>query len=324
MALTTELITGHGSGEHVTSFDARAFNRSVFGKGKYIFQDAENLKVQISAITGTIQISAGSCLWSGMHIRVAEEGSIKYTTPASTDYVYVWLHYVRNPEDLVESVEFTTTTSSKPETKLIADTLTDEMTEAYTLFCSFSHDTSTNSVVGLTNDFSLRQPLDDTSKSLSSSMSAFQTSVSDQFRTFTDDVEATLENAENTLINAVHLGTSKADGWIIFTESILNFAFVLFSISYNGIYETRFVPRSYLTSAIPLNATMQDGAKLCAISIKLTKRSGAESGTQYGVGVCNAYVHEDKGTLGGGYTQTEISRSSISISAYGVNRIKGA
>ena len=341
MALIASLITGHGETEHITSFDARAYNRATFGDGKYILQDEDNLKTQVSALTGTIQISKGSCLWSGMHIRVEEEGSISYTSPASTNYVYVWLHYVRNPENLVESVEFVTTTGTKPETSLIVDNLNEDMTEAYTLFCSFTHDTSSNSIIGLTSDFSARQPLDDTAKAMQSNFSSLQTNISGQLQGFSNRInETTAENNQKLenmnavvsampldiktdLSNAVKLGSISAANWITFNEPIMNFAFVLFVIICKGAEDTVILPRGYSYSPIRLNTTMQTSSDLYAVYIELKQDEVAVKGKRFGVDKFYAYAHSDKGVLGG-YTRTEIPRSDVTITAYGIGRIQEA
>ena len=338
MALIASLITGHGETEHITSFDVRAYNRAMFGGGKYILQDEDNLKTQVSALTGTIQISKGSCLWSGMHIRVEEEGSLSYTSPASTNYVYVWLHYVRNPENLVESVEFVTTTGTKPETNLIFDNLTEEATEAYTLFCSFTHDTSSNSVVGLTSDFSARHPLDDTAKSLTSSFGALQTNVSNKLQEVSDEVDETVERhnqrieeiseqvdaapamVKNDLSDSVYLGTSKTDGWIVFSESLLNFTFVVIGITCKTYTKVMMLPRGYISTHIPLSAALQAGSNLYAVTFNLKQREGAIAGKQYSVENYSAYSHSD--SVIGGYTQTEIPKSDVSVFAYGIGRIQ--
>ena len=324
MALSVALITGHGEDDHITSFDARAFNRSVFGKGKYILQDAENLKVQVSALTGTIQISAGSCMWSGMHIRVEEDGAITYTTPASTDYVYVWLHYTRNPENLIESVEFTTTSGAKPEMELIRDNLTDDTTEAYTLFCSFTHDTSTNTVQGLTSDFAFRSALDDTAKSMSSSVSSLQANVSSQFGEMSENIGKIPAQVIQGLSGVTALGSSQLDGWIKFDESIYNFAFLLVVVSRSGASYAQLLPMWWMQESIPISSAFQTNDSLCAVSFTLTPQAGAVVGRNFGVSTYYAYRHVDSGALGGGYNQIEIPRSEIRISAYGIGRIKEA
>ena len=330
MAVNVSLMTGHGETEHVTSFDARALNRSILGKDKYLLFETtgekDYIKVQVSPLTGEIQISKGALLYSGMFIRV-EGGLISYTTPATTDYVYVWLHYQRNPENLVETVEFVTTTSSKPNADLIYDVIEDDVTEAYTLFYSFLHNVETNTISNGFCNFNRRLPLADTFRqivdTLNAALNASNTKI-DNLAEIVAENSAAISALPLNISEAVYLGASKADGWITFTESLLNFSFALINVTCRKFTETKLLPRGYLTSAIPLNAIMQDEGALYAITLKLTRRPGATPGEQYGVSTCYAFAHEDKGTLGGGYTQTAISRSDITISAYGIGRIQEA
>lgn len=337
MAISAALITGHGDGEHITSFDARAFNRSMFGKGKYILQDADNLKVQVSALTGTIQISAGSCLWSGMHIRVEEEGAVTYTTPASTDYVYVWLHYLRNPENLVESVEFVATSGAKPELGLIVDNLTDEMTEAYTLFCSFTHDTATNTAQGITSDFAFRSPLDDTAKSQSSSQSALQTSVANQITTLSNTVASQVEDLTDKVDSTssdiltkigtelVNLGTKKLNEQIYLSESLENFTFIGIQVSYSYVEEFKVYPVSFVRTSWfdkMITFAAQDQSTLNVITFKLN--SDIVSGQRFSAHSIWAKAHTDEGALGGGYTQKDIDPSKITVRVFGIGRIREA
>jgi hypothetical protein len=182
-----DLITGHGESDHITSFDARTFNRALFGGDKYTLEDADYLWAEVNASAGTVNIAPGSLLWSGMHIRVEKEGSLTYAKPASSDIVYVWLHYKRNPATLVETVEFVTTTGTTPENSLIQDKITDEATEAYTLFCSFYHDTSANTSAHLQTAFDFRSSLDASIKQQQANNASFQNSVNVQVNAFAEE-----------------------------------------------------------------------------------------------------------------------------------------
>lgn len=134
--MAVELITGVGESDHISSNDFRAFNRANFGQGRYILKDAENMDINISPSTGVIAISEGSCMWSGMHIRLASTEQIRYTVPSAVQMIYVYLHYVKDVSTGVESVDFQVRQGIKlsPTT----DNLNDNTVEAYTLFCSFS------------------------------------------------------------------------------------------------------------------------------------------------------------------------------------------
>lgn len=133
--MAIELITGVGADNHVSSNDFRAFNRANFGQGRYILTDANNMEVVISPLTGTISISEGSCLWSGMHIRNASVENLTYIIPTTSQNVYVYLHYTKNVDTGVESVKFVVSVGN--ELSPVVDMLDDNTVEAYTLFCSF-------------------------------------------------------------------------------------------------------------------------------------------------------------------------------------------
>ena len=155
MANNTELITGRGADAHVSSFDMRAFNRAVFGTGKYRFTDAENMVFEVDTVGKTFVVKSGSCMWSGMHIRVEEEETVTFVSPATTANVYLWLHYKREPSTLIESVEFVSTTSSKVNATLIFNELPDDVAEAYTLFATVEYDAANNLVRTTSNEFEL-------------------------------------------------------------------------------------------------------------------------------------------------------------------------
>lgn len=134
--MSIELITGKAGTPHISSNDYRAFNRANFGQGKYIFDDEDNMAVSVSPITGNITIAKGSCLWSGMHIRVSIQENLTYITPTTSQTVGVYLHYVKEPTSLVETVEFVVTVGTEPTP--VIDSLDDNTMEAYALFYSFT------------------------------------------------------------------------------------------------------------------------------------------------------------------------------------------
>ena len=146
--MAIELITGVGADNHISSNDFRAFNRANFGQGKYILNDAEKMYWFVMASAGEIHINTGSLLWSGMHIRNASNIVLKYIAPSTSTTVYVYLHYTKNTDTLVENVAFEVSVG-KTLTPVV-DSLNDNTIEAYTLFCSFTATSSsaTNYVYG--------------------------------------------------------------------------------------------------------------------------------------------------------------------------------
>lgn len=199
MAGNIELITGHGESNHISSFDMRASNRATFGKGKYILNDAENMAVEIDTSAKSIKIKSGSCVWSGMHIRIETSDTVSFVSPATSDTVYVWLHYTRSAVNLVEDVEFISTTTNKVDTSLIYDELPDDVTDAYTLFYSFTFNpegslASNNkydfvSVLGM-NDFfeQTTQKLNVQSQNVSTQLSNSKKEFEDAMAGFEDNV----------------------------------------------------------------------------------------------------------------------------------------
>ena len=199
-----ELITGHGESDHISSFDIRASNRATFGKGKYILTDDNNMATTISAVEKTLSISAGSCVWSGMHIRTEKTINIPFVSPASTDYVYFWLHYVRDTSTLVESVEIVSTTSNKVDADLIFDELPDDVTEAYTLFYSFTFNPNGNIPNNLKNEFVLIKGMNDFFEETTQKLNAQAAENAQQLQKLSTDINNTIAEFEDNMLNAVY------------------------------------------------------------------------------------------------------------------------
>lgn len=199
-----ELITGHGESDHISSFDMRASNRGTFGKGKYILSDAEDMATTVDVGEKTLIISAGSCVWSGMHIRTEEKITVPFVSPASTDYVYFWLHYVRDASTLVESVEIVSTTSNKVNADLIYDELSDDVTEAYTLFYSFTFNPNGNIPNNLKNEFALIKGMNDFFEETTQKLNAQTADNAQKLDKLTGDVNKTIAEFEGNMLNAVY------------------------------------------------------------------------------------------------------------------------
>lgn len=213
-----ELITGHGESDHISSFDMRASNRGTFGKGKYILSDAENMATTIDVGEKTLIISAGSCVWSGMHIRTEEKITVPFVSPASTDYVYFWLHYVRDASNLVESVEIVSTTSNKINADLIYDELPDDVTEAYTLFYSFTFNPNGNTPNSLKNEFALIKGMNDFFEETSQKLNAQAADNAQQLNKLTSDINNKIAEFEGEMLNAVYDVTYLGREYISSTE----------------------------------------------------------------------------------------------------------
>lgn len=160
--MAIELITGVGEENHISSNDVRAFNRANFGQGKYILKDADNMEVTISPAVGNISISSGSCLWSGMHIRNNATTTLSYVVPAAIQVILVYLHYMKNADTGIESIEFVVSSGTALEP--IIDNLGDNTIEAYTLFYSFF--ATSSSVSNITNGFVQAKSFEEIEKEL--------------------------------------------------------------------------------------------------------------------------------------------------------------
>lgn len=253
-----ELITGHGESDHISSFDIRASNRATFGKGKYILTDDNNMATTISAVEKTLSISAGSCVWSGMHIRTEKTINIPFVSPASTDYVYFWLHYVRDASTLVESVEIVSTTSNKVNADLIFDELPDDVTEAYTLFYSFTFNPNGNIPNNLKNEFVLIKGMNDFFEETTQKLNAQAAENAQQLQKLSTDVNNLIYGFEGRIPsialdgfkNPVLLGfadytTNSSEKAISLSESASNFALIQIRIySSTTRYNTIFISPS--------------------------------------------------------------------------------
>lgn len=196
-----ELITGHGSDNHISSNDFRAFNRANFGQGRYILKDENNMTVTVSAATGDISIASGSCMWSGMHIRLASAERLTYVVPTTSQTVGIYLHYTKNADTLVEAVELKAFIGSAPSP--IVDTLSDNTTEAYTLFYSFS----------------------------ATSTEATNANYAFKFAKSNDEIENLIEEANSETV--LFSGSAALNSSITLTESFRNFRELIFYTDYD-------------------------------------------------------------------------------------------
>ena len=214
MANNTELITGRGEDAHVSSFDMRAFNRAVFGTGKYRFTDAENMVFEVDTVGKTFVVKSGSCMWSGMHIRVEEEETVTFVSPATTANVYLWLHYKREPSTLIESVEFVSTTSSKVNTSLIYNELPDDVAEAYTLFATIEYDAANNLVRTTSNEFELVKGMSQFYAETTQKLTNQSAEIDGKVAELETNLNDTLTSFNTTIINTAYNAAFLFDGYI--------------------------------------------------------------------------------------------------------------
>lgn len=204
MANNTELITGHGVDAHISSFDIRAFNRAVFGTGKYIFTDAENMTVDVDVLGKLFLIKSGSCMWSGMHIRIENNETVSFVSPATTDNVYLWLHYKRDSASLVETIEFVSTTSTVIDNSLIYDKLPDDVAEAYTLFATFNFDAVNNVVKSSSSVFELVKGMSDFYKETAQKLTTQAADNAIAVANLSEEVNKTISNFKNEMLDTVY------------------------------------------------------------------------------------------------------------------------
>lgn len=334
MAVSVDLITGHGETDHITSFDARAENRALFGGGKYILDNADTqyLNYAIEPSLAKITITPGSLMWSGMHIRVEEEKSTSYATPATTGEVKVWLHYMRDAETFVESVEFVTTTGADPASDLIQDNLTDEATEAYTLFCSFIHDPDTVTTTSLNTAFLHREGLDPSIRRQNTKISSMSATINQ----FVQEVDGKVTEFEQTMPNSVltslgqvktEIGYGRIDQDFNLSEPVGNFAFILMEVGISiaagaekHITETRLYPSWYLT-AVQTGGTIEYNLASCtenyryAVSFGWFSDINGFNGNKFNASNIYAKKYPNSGT------PTDLDQSRIYVRLYGIGRI---
>jgi hypothetical protein len=194
--MSIELITGRSGTAHISANDYRAINRANYGPGRYILKDDENMEVSVIPSTSslsTVYVTAGSCLWSGMHIRCAEPSTISYITPTSAETVYVYLHYVKDAGTLIETVEWVISVGK--ELSPIVDNLSDSTTEAYTEFCSFLSTATTANVrfqlVDAHTDFDL--------ETINSNIAAAQTAAKEYTDTKAAEIDDKIDVVDNKI-----------------------------------------------------------------------------------------------------------------------------
>lgn len=235
-----ELITGHGESDHISSFDMRASNRATFGKGKYILTDAENMNTTVVVSDKMLSISPGSCLWSGMHIRNEGVINVPFVSPASTDSVYFWLHYTRDVSTLVERVEIVSTTSSTMSADLIYNELPDGVTEAYTLFYSFTFNPNGNVVTNTKKEFTLIKGMNDffvesTEKLNTQAAENAQklNELSNEFNGIIADYEENMLNTvyDVTELGKVYFGSPNTSATVDLLESATKFKMLVIFVS---------------------------------------------------------------------------------------------
>lgn len=330
MAGNIELITGHGESNHISSFDMRASNRATFGKGKYILNDAENMAVEIDASAKSIKIKSGSCVWSGMHIRIETSDTIPFVSPATSDTVFVWLHYTRSAGTLVEDVEFISTTTNKVDTSLIHNELPDDVTDAYTLFYSFTFNPEGSLASNAKSDFVSVLGMNDFFEQTTQKLNVQSAENASQIKELSDSVNQTLEEYDDHIKDVVFdeyknptllvqatlsLGEERR---IPLPESLLNFA----------IIRVDCFERSYL---IPVKGDVLTMQRYYGFEHMSFKSNGIEARYVSLFTVPTTFIEFDsyryeytKGSLGGFNVENTTDsglNSKYSVSVYGIGRI---
>lgn len=102
--MAVELITGHAAAPHVSSDDAGAFNKAVFGSGSYIL---DGCAVTIES-ANSASIAPGNMLLEGRHVRISNPHTVAGIQNGASGYKRVdtiAAHYHKEPSG-VESIEF--------------------------------------------------------------------------------------------------------------------------------------------------------------------------------------------------------------------------
>ncbi len=138
--MALKFVTAKAGAAHISSADWKSLNRGIMGRGKYILIDTENNSPGgyiVSPAQGEVSVPPCSLMWSGAHIRNTTTTVLKYTPPTVDSTINVWLHYMKNADSGVETLEFVLTVNEQPTP--VIDEIEDNALEAYTLFCYFTH-----------------------------------------------------------------------------------------------------------------------------------------------------------------------------------------
>lgn len=332
MANNTELITGHGEYNHISSFDVRAFNRAVFGTGKYIFTDAENMALDVDALGKLVFIKSGSCMWSGMHIRIENKETISFVSPATTDNVYLWLHYTRDVTSSVETIEIITTTLTMIDNSLVYDELPDDVTEAYTLFATFNFDAVNNVVKSSSSAFEIVKGMSDFYKETTQKLTSQAATNAETIAALSAEVNNTIQNFKSEMMNIVYgtselasetLGTISSSKNISLSESVSNFKMLKIQIGqWQGLWIDGFIPESEYTSSdtFRMIAKIEVGDSEVKIIEVNFSFYGKETKT---LRVRSNVTRFYRGSLGSFETSSSLNSGTISdtIQIYGIGRI---
>lgn len=317
-----ELITGHGESDHISSFDMRASNRATFGKGKYILTDAENMNITIVVTDKILSISPGSCMWSGMHIRNEGVISVPFVSPASTDFVYFWLHYTRDASSLVESVEIVSTTSNTVSADLIYDELPDDVTDAYTLFCSFTFNPNGNVPTNIKSEFALIQGMNDFFAESTQKLNAQAADNAQKLNELTNDINNTISEFEKSMLGVIYDVTKIASIYIsdaqssqnlTLTEPASNFKALLITVgNYQAMMNhNAYSKQQFLDVSIPNSENGNVLIKKSVFSLNSAK-------TQVNIGFSGVLLR--RGSLGSFETDPSLYWGE-SITIYGIGRV---
>ena len=254
------LVTGKTGSAHVTAQETRAFNRAIYGNGNYrLYDSADSGNVVTVSLTTdtnkTFEISAGSLLWNGMHIRITDKKTISTGSTASTYYIY--LQYINSAG--IETVTINASTSAP----------------TFTPNASFGdEDTPVNVLLYSANGyaFPLKKAAVDLVEAVSSSVStkADKSSLDAEVtnRTNADSALESLlkkpfysysDSTTKSTIDRVSLGSvpisgsaSQYDlttGTTTLSESINNFAFIELRTGKSGGYSLGIFPSYYFNVA---------------------------------------------------------------------------
>lgn len=138
--MALKFVTAKAGVAHISSADWKSLNRGIMGRGKYILIDTENNSQNeyiFSPAQGEVSIPPCSLMWSGAHIRNTTTTVLKYTPPTVDSTINVWLHYLKDADSGVETLDFVTTINEQPSP--IYDEIEDGTLEAYTSLCYFTH-----------------------------------------------------------------------------------------------------------------------------------------------------------------------------------------
>lgn len=248
--MALKFVTAKAGAAHISSADWKSLNRGIMGRGKYILIDTENNSQNgyiVSPAQGEVSIPPCSLMWSGAHIRNTTTTVLKYTPPTVDSTINVWLHYLKNADSGVETLEFVLTVNEQPTP--VIDEIEDNALEAYTLFCYFTHKVGSTEEEYYNRDFEPVASLVGTHERTDQRLEALDDKLDDEIEkrqsdisthsTRLDNLDEDMRTVKPIVLNRVNVlyetvGTEGLSSALTINEPVTNYSLLCFEIRKKG------------------------------------------------------------------------------------------